>query len=110
MPRDVLVVVALGLAATASVGFGYLGGEGSPGASRVTIEVAPERAAADTGGTDAGGTEGQGSYVASKNGEKYYLSTCSGAKRINEENKVWFASAAAAQAAGYAPAANCTGL
>lgn len=51
-----------------------------------------------------------GEYVASKAGAKYYLSTCSGAKNIKEENKIWFPTAAAAKSAGYAPAANCPGL
>ncbi len=51
-----------------------------------------------------------GPYVASKSGSKYYLSACSGAKNIKEENKVFFSSAAAAEAAGYEPAANCPGL
>lgn len=53
---------------------------------------------------------GAGKYVASKNGSKYYLPSCGGANRINEENKVWFDSTAAAVAAGYGPAANCPGL
>jgi hypothetical protein len=51
-----------------------------------------------------------GSFVASKNGAKYYLTTCSGAGRIKDENKVYFASAAAAKAAGYEPAVGCPGL
>lgn len=51
-----------------------------------------------------------GSYVASKTGTKYYLPWCGTAKRIKEENKVWFASKAEAEAAGYAPASNCKGI
>ena len=51
-----------------------------------------------------------GSYVASKNGSKYHYPWCSGAKRMKEENKVWFDSAEEALAAGYTPAANCPGL
>ena len=51
-----------------------------------------------------------GPIVASKSGTKYYLSTCSGAKNIKDANKVYFASAAEAQAAGYTAAANCPGL
>jgi hypothetical protein len=51
-----------------------------------------------------------GAYVASKSGSKYYLTTCAGAGRIKEENKVFFASAAEAQALGYSPAQNCPGL
>ncbi|MFN3692713.1 MAG: Ada metal-binding domain-containing protein [Candidatus Paceibacteria bacterium] len=49
-------------------------------------------------------------YVGSKSGTKYHLMTCAGAKRIKEENKVFFATAAEAEAAGYTPAANCPGL
>ncbi len=52
----------------------------------------------------------EGGYVASKNGTKYHLPWCSGAKRILEENKVWFETKEAALAAGYTPAANCPGL
>jgi hypothetical protein len=51
-----------------------------------------------------------GSYVASKTGTKYYLPWCGTANRIKEENKVWFATKAEAEAAGYEPAANCKGL
>ncbi|MFA5998134.1 MAG: hypothetical protein WC814_01990 [Candidatus Paceibacterota bacterium] len=51
-----------------------------------------------------------GPIVASKSGTKYYLPGCAGAERISEANKVWFASAAAAAAAGYAPAVNCKGF
>ncbi|HEY4518094.1 MAG TPA: hypothetical protein VJG48_00530 [Candidatus Paceibacterota bacterium] len=53
---------------------------------------------------------GQGAYVASKNGTKYYLPNCSGVSRINEANKVWFATKAQAEARGLTPAANCPGL
>ena len=37
----------------------------------------------------------------------YHYSWCSGAKSIAVKNQVWFASAAAAEAAGYTLAANC---
>ena len=49
-------------------------------------------------------------YVGSKNSNKYHLPWCSGAQRIAEANKVYFASKAQAQAAGYSPAANCQGI
>lgn len=48
-----------------------------------------------------------GGYVASKNGSKYYPPGCGGASRIKEENRVYFASPAQAEAAGYSLAANC---
>jgi hypothetical protein len=49
-------------------------------------------------------------YVASKNGEVYHLPHCSGAKRINEANKITFKTKDEAEAAGYRPAANCKGI
>lgn len=39
--------------------------------------------------------------------KKFHYLWCSGAKQIKEENKLWFDSASAAQAAGYTLAANC---
>ena len=51
--------------------------------------------------------ENSTSVVASKNGARYHYSHCSGAKQIKEENKIIFATVAAAEAAGYSLAANC---
>lgn len=51
-----------------------------------------------------------GMYVGSKSGKTYHLPWCSGAKRIKEENKVWFASKAEAEARGYKAAGNCKGI
>ncbi len=53
---------------------------------------------------------GQGAYVGSKNGTKYHLPWCPGARTIKAENKVWFNSKAEAEVAGYQPAANCKGI
>jgi len=52
----------------------------------------------------------QGKYVASKNGTKYHLPWCGSAKRIKEENEVWFATKTEAESAGYSPAKNCKGI
>ena len=52
----------------------------------------------------------EGSVVASKNGTKYHLPFCPGADRILETNKIYFASKAEAEKAGYTPAANCKGI
>jgi len=48
--------------------------------------------------------------VASKNGTKYHLPTCAGAKQISDKNKVTFGSIEEARAKGYTPASNCKGL
>jgi len=61
-------------------------------------------------GAEAPSSATTGQYVASKNGSKYHLPWCPGAKQMKEENKVWFASKPAAEAAGYTAAANCPGL
>lgn len=48
--------------------------------------------------------------VASKSGKKYHLPDCPGAAQIKDINKISFSSILLAEAAGYAPAANCPGL
>lgn len=48
--------------------------------------------------------------VASKNGKKYYYTWCSGADRIKEENKIWFATVEEAKSRGLEPSSGCTGL
>jgi len=49
----------------------------------------------------------EGMYVASKNGKMYYRLDCSGAGRIKEENKVWFATSKDAEDSGYQYASSC---
>ncbi len=49
-------------------------------------------------------------FVASKTGSKYYTPDCAAAKRIKDENKVWFATKQAAEAAGLTPSTSCKGL
>lgn len=49
-------------------------------------------------------------YVGSKNGTVYHLPSCSGAKRIAEENKIWFSSKEEAENLGYRAAKNCEGI
>lgn len=46
-------------------------------------------------------------YVGNQNSKIYQLSSCLGAKLISDENKIWFASKANAETAGYVPAKNC---
>lgn len=58
----------------------------------------------------SGATSASGSYVASKNGSAYHLTTCPGAKQIKESNKVYFSTKKEAESAGYRPAGNCPGL
>jgi hypothetical protein len=55
-------------------------------------------------------TSGSGQYVASKSGTKFHALNCPGAKQIKAENKIYFESIAAAEAAGYTKAGNCPSL
>lgn len=48
--------------------------------------------------------------VGSRSGTKYHLPDCPGALQMKDENKIFFSSIEAAQAAGYTPAGNCPGL
>lgn len=120
IPADALVLLALILASTLSFGAGILVGkdlerekagngfwieqlpEGTLGPA-AAIEALPRKEEATVGSAS-------GTYVASKNGTKYYLPSCGSSKRIKEENKVWFKTKEEAEAAGYGPAANCPGL
>lgn len=51
-----------------------------------------------------------GTYVASKNGTKYYLPSCGSAKNISQKNRIWFDNKKEAEDAGYEPASNCKGM
>ena len=48
-----------------------------------------------------------GSFVASKNSDKYHLATCSLAQKIDDANKVTFDKAEKAVKAGYSPCKVC---
>ncbi len=125
IPTDILILLAVILSSTLAFGLGILAGKDmakTEGKDGFWIEQLPKE------GVEA--SEGSASaikaveavvaakpviaevktYMASKNGTKYYLPTCGTAKRIKEENRVWFATKAEAESAGYGPAANCPGL
>jgi hypothetical protein len=100
IPRDILIISILILVALLSFGLGYLEGKDvGVGQGSLSVRTSPLI-----------NTANDGAVVASKTGTKYYLGWCGGADRITEENKVTFASAHIAEAAGYTPAANCGGL
>lgn len=48
-----------------------------------------------------------GNFIASVNGKSYYPKDCPSAKRIKEENKIWFNSNEEAETQGYKLAQNC---
>ncbi|MDD9867965.1 MAG: hypothetical protein OXU73_01380 [Candidatus Campbellbacteria bacterium] len=49
----------------------------------------------------------RGEIVASKNGTRYYLPSCSGGNRIKEENKIYFSNEKEAEIAGYTKSKTC---
>ena len=77
-----------------------------------TLSRGPDRSVGTSLATSTKNIPSQktGTLVGSKNGTKYHYPWCSGAQRIKEENKIWFASVEEAKRAGYTPAANCPGL
>ncbi|MDD2657350.1 MAG: hypothetical protein PHD04_01660 [Candidatus Pacebacteria bacterium] len=103
IPRDVLIIAILLLTSSASFALGYQAGrEERQGSGTAPSVLSPT--------SEVGAPTWSVGVVASKNGTKYYLPDCAGADRISDANKVWFATAAAAVSAGYAPATNCEGL
>lgn len=93
------ILIVLVLAALLAFGFGYLAGLEAGQGKGIDVETSPFVDASSTG-----------QVVASKTGTKYFLAWCGTVDRISESNKIWFSSAAAAEAAGYSAAENCAGL
>jgi hypothetical protein len=54
-----------------------------------------------------GNQNGAHNFSASKTGTKYYPAGCTGANRIKENSKIWFASEEEAKLAGYSRATSC---
>lgn len=113
VPTHALVVGACILAVFASFGLGILVGreEGErPGITVSQLATSTSPLPVRSATKAAPEMPAGGEVVASKSGTKYYFPWCGTVKRIKEENKVWFASREAAEAAGYEPAANCKGM
>ncbi len=115
IPRAALGLAILVLSCSASFGLGILAGKGT-GSDGVSINelgtTTPDFLNSEPAIPSSAPTvlSAGGEVVASKNGTKYYLPWCGSVKLIKDENKVWFASRADAEAQGYEPASNCKGL
>lgn len=120
-----LLAIAAVLACTGCFGLGFLAGKEAgggdiiiqePSVSAPTEEVSSVPKSSQLASPSAAltspppATSPGGQYVASKSGSKYHLPWCPGAKQMKEENKIYFSSKEEAEAAGYAPAANCKGI
>lgn len=99
---DLFILIVLVLSSSISFSLGYLAAKDG-----LKQEVFIDTSAAVY---NAEIVKGEGKYVASISGAKYHLPTCSGAKRIKEENKIWFDNKEDAELSGYTPAGNCKGI
>ena len=100
IPKDALVLAVLVLASLASFGLGFLAGQESRGGEGQELSIT-------TSYPEPASSTPAGAIVASKNGTRYYPPGCAGADRISATNKVYFATAAAAEAKGYQLASGC---
>jgi hypothetical protein len=102
--RDILVSTAMGLIAWSSFNIGLIQGQKS---EPIAIRPGQGREAGDTSSQRVVPLDAR--VVVSKNSSsrKYHYSWCGSGKRIKTENRVWFETAALAEAAGYTLAGNC---
>ncbi|MBI3305034.1 hypothetical protein HYZ80_01760 [Candidatus Parcubacteria bacterium] len=112
--RDILVGLAVGLVALGSFGLGRLTTP-HPKPPVTLHEVDLQKLFVREEGSTASSqtasqqlkTQAQGNFLASRNGKRYYPKDCASANRIKPENRIWFATIAEAEQAGYTKAANC---
>lgn len=113
IPTHALVVTAVILGLSGAFGLGILVGrvgDRNPGIEVSHRATTTSPLPLSSASASAPAIPEGGEVVASKSGTKYYFPWCGTVKRIKEENKVWFASREAAEAAGYEPASNCKGM
>lgn len=109
---DIFIILTIILVALIGFGIGRLTAPKTEPIQIKNLEkLSPSSLRSEEGGqasVEVIKTNYQGKVVGSKNSDKYHLPDCSGAKQINEQNKIWFDSIEAAEKAGYKPAANCS--
>ncbi len=109
IPRDVVIVTIILLTAGTFFGAGVFYAKQSVWGS-VIIETLPFATSTADGTSAKNSHRKSGEVVASKNGSKYYLPWCAGAKRLSLKTKIRFASESIAKKHGYTPAINCKGI
>lgn len=78
------------------------------GVTQAAAVVQPKEANfAEVGQSGSSSPRQAGSFVASKQGKKYFPVDCGSAKTIKEENRVYFGSESEAEGAGYTRTATC---
>lgn len=96
--ENVLLVLVITVVGSSCFLFGRLSNTASLTTKSVVITGQVETFTDSIAPNVTPATIGQGEYVASRNGTKYYPPNCGSAKRINEENKVWFGNAGRSRA------------
>lgn len=69
------------------------------------VQARPSQEQTRTTAQVAGTVQANGEFIASINSDLYHHVSCASAKRIKEENQIWFSSPQDAQSAGYEPSA-----
>lgn len=116
LPKELFVIALIALVGLCGFGLGRL--SALEGERKKELKVLQLSHVIEGDGGEVGesgeerktGAISPGMYVGSSNGTTYHLPWCSGAQRIKEDNKTWFASKEEALAKGYKPAANCKGI
>jgi len=103
--KEIFVVLLVVLSSSLSFGLGRLT-KLKENQAPITITMASSTISSDIKITDEVSTDTR--IVASKKGTKYYYPWCGGSKNIKVENLRYFTTAAAAEAAGYSRASNCS--
>ncbi len=108
--KELIIAIIIIFVGTASFGLGFLAGRDN---NKIPVEISYEDGATTTetslnNAQNSSQVVGSSKmFVASQNGTKYYLTTCSGVKNIKEENKIFFNTKEEAEKAGFLPASNC---
>ncbi|MBL7053456.1 MAG: hypothetical protein ISS02_02265 [Candidatus Portnoybacteria bacterium] len=104
---DIILIVTIILVALISFGIGYLIASQTENQSIIiqnpsnTYSASINQSSVPLQNELEKQTTGQGSFMGSINSNKYHWPDCSFAKRISEENQIWFSSEEEAQNAGY---------
>ena len=118
--KDIIVVIIIFITSFASFGLGRLSVDANENSTmlinRSPISYIDSGSQGQLSLDDSSAAEisnefvSGGKLVASALGGKYHFPWCSGAKRIKNENKIFFNTFEEARSKGYEPAMNCKGL
>ena len=103
--KDIILAFVFSLAIITAFSMGYFTANLLKLQNKPPIVV--EKTANDSNYTQQNDIMQEGEVVASVNSDKYHYLYCPGAKRIKEENRIYFKSALEAQQAGFVLASNC---